>query len=141
MNEQFDDLTPPEFKSNVPEVLINGLSDVDRYVVEQLSILNQKNDWQTSKIAEQAIVLKEVAKQTQKTNGRVTQLEDKSQNFDKRLSEDKEVIDTAKKIVKMLSNKYILIAILASFVIFWHLIALVPVGAAIKLLTGAMIGS
>ena len=131
----------PQFKSTIPSILLENVSDSDRYIMESISILNSKTDWQTTKIAEQAAILKKVEVQTTKTNGRVTELEKKNIDFNVRLHSNQEVIDTAKKFLKLLSNKYILIAILAGFVIFWHLIAIVPVGNIFKLLVTVFAGS
>ncbi len=41
-------LEPPgEFKSQIPEHLLGQMSDTDRYMLEQMSILRQHNDWST----------------------------------------------------------------------------------------------
>ena len=58
----------PEFKSDIPEHLLNSVSPESKYMLEQLSKLNQSASWMVN-------VLVDVNQQVRKTNGRVIALE------------------------------------------------------------------
>lgn len=113
-------LQKPSFSPKLPEYLLNESSPKDKYMLEQLSLMSQTQDWLIEETVKQSVKLEEVKEQanrietqTLKTNGRVTKLEDKNTG-------DKETDDEVKKIVgaklfigKYLLNKYALIGFMA----------------------------
>lgn len=67
--ENEDDLTlgeieVPEFKSNVPGYLADDLDKKDRYMVETLQIMAQKQDWVISIIVSHNRVIRKVENRT-----------------------------------------------------------------------------
>jgi len=61
-------LDKPEFKPNVPSFLLEGASEQDRYIIEQLSLVNQYAQWAvTTELSTHEQVLK--------TNGRLIRAE------------------------------------------------------------------
>ncbi len=103
-------LVKPSFASKVPEFLTQEVSPKDKYMLEQLSVIEQTQNWLVDETVKQSSKLEEVKSQadrietqTLKTNGRVTKLEDKN-------VADKEIEDETKKIVgvKQFVQKYLL---------------------------------
>lgn len=62
-------LPPVEFKSQIPDHLLMGASDTDRYIMAQISILRQYNDWKVN-------ALVETHSYVRKTNGRLIRAEE-----------------------------------------------------------------
>ena len=61
-------LEKPDFKPNVPGFLLEGASEQDRYIIEQLSLVNQYAQWSvTTELSTHEQVLK--------TNGRLIRAE------------------------------------------------------------------
>lgn len=61
-------LEKPDFKPNVPSFLLEGASEQDRYIIEQLSLVNQYAQWAvTTELSTHEQVLK--------TNGRLLKAE------------------------------------------------------------------
>lgn len=61
-------LEKPEFRPNVPAFLLEGASEQDRYIIEQLSLVNQYAQWAvTTELSTHEQVLK--------TNGRLIRAE------------------------------------------------------------------
>ncbi len=58
-------LEPPgEFKSQIPEHLLKGASETDRYIMAQMSIMRQYSDWSVKALLSQS-------KDIRLTNGKV----------------------------------------------------------------------
>jgi len=91
----------PKFESNIPGHLLENtsVSPQDRWVMEQISILGQKNDWQSSEILEIKKDLSEVKVETKKTNGRVTKSEAE-------IEDSKDTIRKAKFTFDLIANKW-----------------------------------
>lgn len=60
---------PAEFKSQIPEHLLEGSSQTDRYIMEQMSIMRQYNDWSVKALLSQD-------KNVRLTNGRLRRAEE-----------------------------------------------------------------
>ncbi len=67
--------TPPIFTSAIPPYLLEGATAQERYIMENISTLNQKTDWQSAQIIQQRDMSVRIETQVIKTNGRVTQSE------------------------------------------------------------------
>ena len=59
---------PAEFKSQVPEHLLLGASDTDKYIISQISIMRQYSDWSVKALLSQD-------KNVRLTNGRLRKAE------------------------------------------------------------------
>ena len=60
---------PAEFKSQIPEHLLEGSNQTDRYIMEQMSIMRQYSDWSVKALLSQD-------KNVRLTNGRLRRAEE-----------------------------------------------------------------
>lgn len=65
----------PDFKPDIPEYLLAGASPAERYLIEKVSVLDKKTDWQSTELVEQGTVQDSILAETKRTNGRVSKLE------------------------------------------------------------------
>jgi hypothetical protein len=63
-------LTRPSFQSKVPEYLLEKVSEKDRYIIEQLSVIGQTQEWLVDQTIKQSNKLESV-------DGKVSELDDK----------------------------------------------------------------
>lgn len=138
--DRLEDLKIPDFKSQVPDVLKGELSKVEVYLVDSLSVISQKQDWQMDKVIEQAYALKEIGLQCRATNGRVTKLESNIISVNDRLDKDERVVKIGRFVNTAVTNKYVLVGLLFAFVLSVHVISLIPVGPVLKALIGIFTG-
>ena len=127
------ELQIPEFKSNIPEYILNDIKGSDgehlKYILETISIIQQQSNWQ-------AELLAKTYGQALRTNGRVNKLEsemeeknDEIQDIQGILAEDKSSVDDIKDIKKLLSKKWFiwgvaLILVFFAFFIYPYLLSL-----------------
>lgn len=132
-SNQVQELQIPEFKSNIPEYILNDIKGSDKehlkYILETISIIQQQSNWQTQ-------ILAQTFQQAKKTNGRVNKLEEKLeekndeiQDIQGILAEDKDSVDDIKDIKKLLSKKWFiwggaLILVFFAFFIYPYLLSL-----------------
>ena len=105
----------PEFNSSIPAHLLADLSDKDRYIVEQLSIMGQKSDWLVNATQEQSKELFIIKTETKLTNGKVAQaVKDIAEIQSKERAkiddwlEVKQIVSIKQFIQKYLFNRYFL---------------------------------
>jgi hypothetical protein len=93
----------PNFNSHIPTHLLEGLSPKDIWIMESISILNQKNDWQSQTLKEQSVTVNNILTEARRTNGRITKSErdivELQDNVTKR-EDDFRVLDILFRIVK-----------------------------------------
>lgn len=115
----------PNFISQIPDYLLSDLPPADKWVIENINVINQKMDWQTNK-------LNNIEVQTMKTNGRVTNLEENVVILQKNAEDDKNVIDKVKFIYNLsktlVTNNFFWIAFVFLFVLSVQYIAGMPLG-------------
>ena len=44
------DIDIPAFRPNIPEYMFEGMDSHDKFMVEQISCINQQNEWQTDMV-------------------------------------------------------------------------------------------
>jgi hypothetical protein len=110
----------PDFKSNIPNHLLDELNDKDKYIIEQLSVMSQKSDWligenrgQSEKLSTLETSVKEVDTKLKFTNGKIGSalisikaLEDKNASEAGLLNEVKKIVDAKEILTKLLFNKW-----------------------------------
>lgn len=69
MKQAPEELVIPKFKSDIPSMLTEGLTDKDKHILDALSEIKQATNWQSP-------VLASLYKQAKITNGRVNEGED-----------------------------------------------------------------
>jgi len=115
------ELEIPEFKSEIPAVLLDGVSEKERHILNTLSIIQQQNHWQAS-------ILAQTFRQTVRTNGRVGRLEEKDEQKQliinelvKDVAENKECTKDFKDIKGLLNKKWFVFggAMIAIFIAFF----------------------
>jgi hypothetical protein len=121
----------PEFKSSIPENLLNSLEPKEKYIFEQISIMGQKTDWLIGETGQQNHALSIIKTETQNTNGKVAQsirdiaeLQRKNAENSSLLEEVKKIVDIKQFLGKLLSNK-----------LFWFSFIIFIVGAVKILMT------
>lgn len=89
---------PPEFQSDIPSHLLENATPQDKWIMENISILNQKTNWLTEmrrydseRLHEMDGISKETLEQTKKTNGRVNKLEERNEIAEQAIKEFKEI--------------------------------------------------
>jgi hypothetical protein len=100
----YPELERPNFTPNIPAYLMEGASEQDKYIIQQLSILNQFADWSVN--AHLA-----TNKEVRHTNGRVTKMEDRVDNLGEKAQKSEEIYPTGSYIAqayRILQNKVIL---------------------------------
>lgn len=127
----------PEFKSSIPSHLLDGLSDKDKYIIEQLSVMGQKTDWivgetgeQSKKLGQLETGVSEVDTKLKFTNGKIASalvaikaLEDKNLEETGLLEEVRKIVNAKNFLEKLLFNKW-----------FWFVFGIFMLGA-IKIIT------
>ncbi len=111
----------PEFRSNIPEPLLQNATPEMQWVMKTMDVLSQKTDYVVDKQNEQSDELKAIKEQTMRTNGRVTKLEGQVHDLE-HLKEDtakvcediKDIVKTKRFVSKYMLNKYFAIC----FIIF-----------------------
>lgn len=85
------ELRIPEFKSNIPEYILNNIQGTDKehikYILETISVIQQQSNWQTQVLAQTFL-------QTTKTNGRVTKLEKNKEDTDEKINKIDEELES-----------------------------------------------
>jgi hypothetical protein len=129
-------LTRPSFESKVPEYLLEKVSEKDKYIIEQLSVIGQTQEWLVDQTIKQSNKLEivdgkvsELDDKLKYTNGKIGNailqihaLESKNEADKESDIEIKKIVSTKLFIEKYLLNKYILIIL---FVLFFGLIKIV----------------
>lgn len=96
-------LQPPvEFKSQIPDLLLVGASPTDRYMLEQMSILRQYNDWKVQALLGQD-------KQLRHTNGRLIRAEEDLKD----LKSDRKSVKAGWKVITAIVGGVITVVTLA----------------------------
>jgi len=75
------DMDIPKFKPNIPEYMLEGMDKHNKFLVEQISLINQQNEWQTD-------MTYKIYNYTKKINGKVVELEHFRQRLDMELELD-----------------------------------------------------
>lgn len=65
----------PDFKPDIPEYLLAGASPAERYLIEKVSVLDKKTDWQSTELIDQGTTQDQILVEARRTNGRITKLE------------------------------------------------------------------
>ena len=109
---------PPEFKSSIPNHLLADISDKDRFIIEQLSIMGQKSDWLVHETQEQSKELVIIKTETKTTNGKIAKaildindLQNKEKAKLDDWTEVKEIVSIKLFVQKYLFNRYALIGL------------------------------
>lgn len=95
-----EELQVPDFKPRVPEYILAEIKPSEKYMLESLSELQQKTDWQSEVLKHTYNEAREAHTQAKKTNGRVNVIEDavgKLQKESELLSEYVPLIAFSKK--------------------------------------------
>lgn len=100
-----------KFESNIPQHLLNNISDKDKWLMEEMSKNTQATEWLLHKREEDSVKIDEIVKQTKLTNGRVTKLEDNSVYLNKIAKELKGFAGFLSFSKRYLTNKYALVFI------------------------------
>lgn len=105
----YPELDKPEFKSSIPPHLLNNTDDQTKYVLKQLDMINQQNEW----LIRAAVDTNE---QVRHTNGRLKSIEKWKETLEeKHITEKLDMMDTFKdtefveviKIVKTLKSFWV----------------------------------
>ena len=85
------ELRIPEFKSNIPEYILNNIQGTDKehikYILETISVIQQQSNWQ-------AEILAKTYAQSLRTNGRVNKLEDNKEKIDEKINKIDEELES-----------------------------------------------
>ncbi len=110
-------LSAPPFESKLPEVLLKGLDDKDRYMLEESDKARQRMEWlmghsisQASELAEVKQDVKETKEQALKTNGRLLAAE-------QTLKEHEPAIKTVRFAKRVVGNRWFWVGA-AAFIFF-----------------------
>lgn len=106
----------PHFKSDIPEHLLADATPQNRYIMENISVLNQKGNWLAENQQKLGTTIDEIKVQTTKTNGSVIAL--KAQAADA-----EEVVKFYKTTKKFLSKKWFWISVAIAIVLFFSYVA------------------
>ena len=75
------DIDIPAFKPSIPEYMFEGMDSHDKFMVEQISCINQQNEWQTDMVYK-------IYNYTKTINGKVVELEHFRQRLNMELEMD-----------------------------------------------------
>lgn len=85
------ELRIPEFKSNIPEYILNNIQGTDKehikYILETINIIQQQSNWQGE-------LLVKTYKQACATNGKVLKLEDNKEKTDEKINKIDEELES-----------------------------------------------
>ena len=116
---------PPQFSSNIPPHLLEGSSDSDKFIMEQLSVMGQKSDWLMHETGQQSEVLEVHSKNLQAvdeklkfTNGKIASAMISIDALQRRKEEEKvrdeelaQIILAKKFAERYMFNKYSFLAL------------------------------
>jgi hypothetical protein len=111
----------PNFSSQIPPALLEGVPDHTKWLMESVSKLSQASDWQTNELMRQSEKLGTIEDQCKKTNGRVNKIEEKSELYDEIAAKVKSHEAEMKEMLflrKVLCNKYGQFALLSIMAVF-----------------------
>lgn len=97
------DLEIPKFKPNIPDYMLKGMDNHNKYIIEQISKLSQQNEWQTD-------IVYKIYNYTKTINGKVVELEHFRQRLDMELELDQKWADREREAKKW--KRYGIIAFL-----------------------------
>jgi hypothetical protein len=109
----YAELEPREFSSNIPSHLLKGADEQTKYVLQQLSIIDQQNRW----LIKSAV---DTNQQVRHTNGRVRALENFREELEKVKTKEK-----AQFFEKIFNFWTVSLAILAAFVTFGSAVVII----------------
>lgn len=104
------DVKVPNFESNIPQHLLLNASPQDKWIMENLSILTQKTDWQTEELIKGGETFERIEAQTTKTNGRTTKNEEAINKLNDELA-------PVRFVTKWGKNKYVWFLLIVLFFI------------------------
>lgn len=84
----------PSFRASIPEYLIKDMSGHDRYIMEQLSVMQQQNEWQTD-------MVHKIYNYTKTINGKVVDLEHFRQRMEMEIKLDEKWESREEKLNKI----------------------------------------
>lgn len=94
---------PAEFKSQIPAPLLVGASPIESYMLEQMSILRQYNDWKVNALVETHAYVR-------RTNGRLIRAEEDI----KGLKGDRKSVKVGWKVIGWIVGAIVTVASLAA---------------------------
>lgn len=98
-NSSYPPLTKPDFKPTVPDFLLEGASEQDKYIIAQLSLVNQYAQWSiTTELSTHEQVLK--------TNGRVLRAESDVRALKSAVENLQRDMDHVKPVTKVIAGAW-----------------------------------
>lgn len=76
-----ENLDVPKFKAQIPEYMLDGMDNHNKFLLEQISIMKQQNEWQTDMVYK-------IYNYTKTINGKVIELEHFRQRLNMELELD-----------------------------------------------------
>jgi hypothetical protein len=103
-------LVKPSFDSKVPDYLLKDASDKDKYIIEQLSVISQTQEWLVDEAVKSSGKLDEVDNKLKFTNGKIASAITSIEELRRKNENDKEMDIEIGKIVKtkLFIQKYLL---------------------------------
>jgi len=96
----------PQFKSEIPEHLLDGASAKDRWIMENISKLGQSSEYVLSEQLKQNEKLSSIEEQVLYTNGKVRAHSEKLGVLDIIVEDLKEIVSVKRWSVKVLTSKW-----------------------------------